>query len=98
MIALEKEKELGQLKSKFISTVSHEFRTPLTSIYSSVELIERYSSKWDNSQKSEHFSRIKTSIDHLTNMLEEVLRLNRSQSSSVEFNPNKIDLNIFAKI
>lgn len=97
MIALEKEKELGQLKSKFISTVSHEFRTPLTSIYSSVELIERYSSKWDNSQKSEHFSRIKTSIDHLTNMLEEVLRLNRSQSSSVEFNPNKIDLNIFCK-
>lgn len=93
--ALEKEIELGKLKSSFISTVSHEFRTPLTSIYSSLELVERYSNKWDKNKVNEHYGRIKNSIEHLTNILEEILKLNRSQTGRVEFNPELTDLNLF---
>ncbi|MBK7104861.1 MAG: PAS domain S-box protein [Ignavibacteriae bacterium] len=95
--ALEKERELNQLKSTFMSTVSHEFRTPLTSIYSSVELIERYSDKWEKRKTSEHYTRIKNSIEHLTEMLEEVLKLNRSEQSKIVFNPEDTNLETFCK-
>ena len=95
--ALEKERELNQLKSTFMSTVSHEFRTPLTSIYSSVELIERYSDKWEKNKTIEHYQRIKESIDHLTQMLEEVLQLNRSEQSKITFNPENTNLEAFCK-
>ncbi|MBK8944621.1 MAG: PAS domain S-box protein [Ignavibacteriae bacterium] len=95
--ALEKERELNQLKSTFMSTVSHEFRTPLTSIYSSVELIERYSDKWEKSKTFDHYKRIKNSIEHLTQMLEEVLKLNRSENSKIVFNPENTELEIFCK-
>jgi PAS domain S-box-containing protein len=93
--ALGKEKELNELKSQFISTVSHEFRTPLTSIYSSIELIERYGYKWDNDKKVDHYTRIKKSIDHLTKMLEEILQLNHTESGRLNFQPVLIDLNKF---
>ncbi|MCP5063351.1 MAG: PAS domain S-box protein [Ignavibacteriae bacterium] len=93
--ALIKEKELNKLKTQFVSTVSHEFRTPLTSIYSSIELVERYGEKWDHSKKQDHFSRIKTSIEHLTNMLEEMLLLSRTESGKIEFHPESIDLSKF---
>jgi PAS domain S-box-containing protein len=93
--SLAKEKELNNLKMQFVSTVSHEFRTPLTTIYSSVELIERYGAKWDKSKKGNHFLKIKRSIDHLTKMLEEMLLLSRSESSNIKFKPEFINLNKF---
>jgi PAS domain S-box-containing protein len=93
--SLVKERDLNQLKSQFISTVSHEFRTPLTSIYSSVELIERYGYKWDNDKKVDHYTRIKKSIEHLTKMLEEILQLNYTESGRINFKPELIDLNKF---
>jgi len=51
---LDKEKELNELKSRFISTTSHEFRTPLTAVLSSTELFQRYSLKWNDDKKNEH--------------------------------------------
>jgi len=95
--SLKKEKEVNKLKSQFISTVSHEFRTPLTSIYSSVELIERYGHKWGDNKKSNHYIRIKSSIEHLTGMLEEILQLNRVETSKIKFNPQPLDLYNFCK-
>jgi len=78
--ALQKEKELSELKSRFISTVSHEFRTPLASILSSTQLIQRYSKKWDEVKLNEHHERIKYSITKLTELLDDVLALSKSES------------------
>lgn len=90
--ALQKEMDLNKLKEQFVSTVSHEFRTPLTSIYSSVELIERYGEKWDYTKKEMHLLRIKKSIEHLTSMLEQMLQISRQKSGKIELNAEKVDL------
>ena len=90
--ALDKEKELNELKSRFISTTSHEFRTPLTSILSSVELIQMYGKKWDEEKLSGQFQRIKKSVEYLTKLLNDVLTLSRSESGKTEFKPEHFNL------
>lgn len=97
MHALGKEKELNDLKSKFISMVSHEYRTPLTSILSSVELIELFGDSMSSEEKQDHFSKIKRSVDFLTDMLNDVLLINRKESGRLEFNPSRLELIRFCK-
>ncbi|MFZ4590101.1 MAG: PAS domain S-box protein [Ignavibacteria bacterium] len=82
---LEKEKKLNELKSNFISTTSHEFRTPLSAILSSTELLEFYSSMWAEEKKKDHFQKIKTSINNMTLMLNDILSFNKAESSSINF-------------
>jgi PAS domain S-box-containing protein len=67
--ALEKEKQLGELKSRFITMASHEFRTPLATILSSTELLEHYSYKWSEEKKLQHFQRIQVAVKHMTGLL-----------------------------
>lgn len=88
---VEKEKELSEIKSRFISTTSHEFRTPLTSILSSTELLQRLGAKWSDEKKNEHFNRIINSVDYLTNLLDDILTLNRAESGKIIYNPEKIN-------
>ena len=95
-ITVEKEHELNEMKSGFISTTSHEFRTPLTSILSSTELLQRFGSKWSDEKKDEHFNRIITSIDYLTHLLDDILTLNRADTGKISFNPEKLNLQQFA--
>ncbi len=90
--ALEKEKELSELKSRFISTASHEFRTPLTAILSSTELIQRYGHKWNAEKINDHLKRIQSSITNLTKLLDDVLTISRSDSGRILFNPELTDL------
>ena len=90
--ALEKEKELNELKSKFVSTVSHEFRTPLTSILASSELLQRYYFKWDDEKKLSTLRRIEKSVEYMNEMINDVLTINRADSGRTEFNPAPIDL------
>ncbi len=90
--SLEKEKELSQLKSRFISTASHEFRTPLSAILSSLELTKKYGEKWDKIKKEEHYNRIINSIDYLTHLLDEVILVNRAESGKLKLNLVKTDL------
>ncbi|RPI63507.1 MAG: PAS domain S-box protein, partial [Ignavibacteriales bacterium] len=82
--SLEKEKELNQLKSRFISTASHEFRTPLTSILSSAELIQRYGKKWDEEKYQEHLNRITNSVEYLTELMDDVLTVSRIESGKIQ--------------
>ncbi len=91
-LALEKEKSVNELKTQFISTVSHEFRTPLTSIYSSIELLERYRKKWDENKVNSHFRNIKGSIEKLTEMLEDVLHLSRAERGIITLKVSEINL------
>ncbi len=90
--SLQKEKDLSQLKSRFVTMASHEFRTPLSAILSSADLIELYSKKENAEEKRlKHVSRIKASVNNLTNILNDFLSLSkleedRVQVQSVSFN------------
>ena len=95
--SLEKEKELSEMKSRFISTTSHEFRTPLTSVLSSAELIHRYGRKWSDEKLGYHTAKIKKSIEYLTNLLDDVLTISRSESGKIIFDPILVDLKKLCK-
>lgn len=87
--AYEKEKELGVLKSRFVSMASHEFRTPLTTVGSSAALLARYTLTEQQDKRQKHIQRIKSSVDHLTGILNDVLSLSKLEEGKVtiEWNP-----------
>lgn len=89
---LEKEKALSQLKSRFIATTSHEFRTPLTSIYSSSELLEHYGENWPAEKKKYHLKKMQRLVAHLKGMLNDVLLIERVESGNVHFDPFPLNI------
>jgi PAS domain S-box-containing protein len=95
--ALEKEKELGLLKSRFVTMTSHEFRTPLTTILSSSELLERYSHKWSEDKKLSHLKRIQVGVKQMTDLLNDVLLIGKAEAGKLEFNPTSLDLVQFCR-
>jgi PAS domain S-box-containing protein len=92
--ALEKERELSELKSRFVSTVSHEFRTPLSTILSSADLLEYYAGGWSIEKQLEHVQRIQSAAVYMNNLLNDVLTLERNEISQA-FEPVAIDLRLF---
>jgi PAS domain S-box-containing protein len=82
--SLEKEKELGDLKSRFVSTVSHEFRTPLSTILSSASLIGKYLLQDEQPKREKHIARIKESVKHMTTLLEDLLQLGKLEEGLLE--------------
>jgi two-component system sensor kinase FixL len=82
--SLEKEKELSQLKSRFVSMASHEFRTPLSSIQLSAVLIEKYSQQFTNANIEKHIAKIKNSVNNLTSILNDFLSLEKLEAGKVE--------------
>jgi PAS domain S-box-containing protein len=94
-IALAKEKELGELKSRFISMTSHEFRTPLSTILFSAELLEAYSQNWTNEKKNEHLHRIQSAVDRMTQLLDDVLLLGKAEAGKLECKPIPLNLEKF---
>jgi signal transduction histidine kinase len=95
--ALEQEKKLNELKSRFVTMASHEFRTPLASILSSSELLEHYSYKWSEEKKLSHLHRIQTSVKHMTELLNDVLLLGKSDAGKLQLNPIKINIGQFCR-
>lgn len=93
--ALTKEKELHELKSRFVSMTSHEFRTPLTTIMFSAELIQKYGLKWTQEKKDRHLWRIQTSVNQMIQLLDDVLTIGQAEAKKLDFNPHPIDLNQF---
>jgi PAS domain S-box-containing protein len=96
--ALIKEKELNEFKSRFISMASHEFRTPLTSIKSSVDMMEMYADELDvnrNKPFIKHCDKIGVQISRLTNLMNDVLILGRTEANKMPFTPEPIDLVAF---
>ena len=91
--SLEKEKELGELKSRFVSMASHEFRTPLSTILSSVSLIGRYTDSNQQVQREKHIHKIKASVTHLTNILNDFLSINKLEEGKIEASKDWFDVN-----
>src|SRR5450432_4527450 len=81
--SLEKEKELGELKSRFVSMASHEFRTPLSTILSASEILRTYRHKLDDSQIDYRLDKIHEQVDHLKDIMEDVLQLAQIQARRV---------------
>jgi len=95
--ALAQEKELSDLKSRFISMASHEFRTPLGTILSSSELLEHYGSQWLAGKGLVHLRRIQAAVHHMTQLLNDVLILGKADAGKLEFNPAPMDLAQFCR-
>ena len=90
--ALVKEKELSELKSRFISVASHEFRTPLTTIFSAAELLEHYRDKLTEDKKIGYLHRIKSSVNKMTQLLNDVLIVAKNDAGKMEYKPTPINL------
>lgn len=91
-LSLEKEKELGQLKSRFVSMASHEFRTPLSAVQLSASLIEKYAQPFDNENIRKHVSKIKNAVGNLTTILNDFLSLEKLEAGKVEPSFDSFDL------
>ncbi|HEY9872948.1 MAG TPA: PAS domain S-box protein, partial [Candidatus Obscuribacterales bacterium] len=95
--ALEKEKELNELKSRFITITSHEFRTPLSTILSSAELIEHYSHVLSEEKKLKRLHHIQAAVKQMTQLLNDVLIIGKAEAGKLELNPDPLDLNKFCQ-
>lgn len=93
--SLEKERELNELKSKFVSIASHEFRTPLSAVLSSASLIQQYKDKGDFEKQDKHIQRIKSSVNHLTQILNDFLSLGKLEEGRVDLKLENIELENF---
>lgn len=93
--AFYKEKELSELKSRFISTASHEFRTPLTSILASADLLEMFGREWEDIKYFEHITKIQTAVLHMTELLDDVLTVSRAETGKLFYSPEKFILREF---
>lgn len=84
--ALEKEKQLNEMKSRFVSMASHEFRTPLSGILTSVSLLGRYTAPDQAEKREKHIATIKSSVRNLTSILNDFLSLDKLESGKVSVN------------
>jgi PAS domain S-box-containing protein len=94
---LEREKELSQLKSNFVSMVSHEFRTPLGIIQSSAELLRDFYPKMHPAEREDQLGSIAKNTRRMAAMMEEVLVLSRLDAGKLDFQPVALDLNLFCR-
>lgn len=95
--ALDRERELNELKSKFVSIASHEFRTPLSTVKSSASLINQYIERKEIEKVGKHVNRIKSSVDHLTSILNDFLSLGKLEEGKVDVSKESIHVSEFLK-
>ncbi len=96
-MALEKEREVSELRSSFVALVSHEFRTPLTIIQSSTDLLENYNHKLSDEKKLKLFGRVQGAVRRMTNLLEDVLLMGKAEAGKLNFQPSLMDLVAFCR-
>ncbi|MEB3309311.1 MAG: PAS domain S-box protein [Snowella sp.] len=95
--ALEKEKELNDLRSRFITMASHEFRTPLSIINSSAGIMSTYHERLSEEKKRQHLQRIQDSVQHMTTLLDDVLMMSRAEAEKIAFNPQPLNVIAFCR-
>jgi PAS domain S-box-containing protein len=95
--AYQKQKQLAMMRSQFISMISHEFRTPLTTIMLSNDLLKRYGDLWDVKERNKHFQRIQDTILKMTQLMENVLIIGRMDSGQFVVNTEPLDIEAFCR-
>ncbi len=95
--ALDAERELGRMKNQFVSSVSHEFRTPLSVILSGAELLEAHAGQLSESRRLELLTQIKSSTGRMNEMVEQVLLLGRIESGAMKASPQPMDVAEFCR-
>ena len=90
--ALEKEKELNEMKTRFISMASHEFKTPLTTVLSSANLLAKYTETEQQDKRQRHIDKIKSSVQNLNNILNDFLSLERLESGHIQVRVKEVML------
>lgn len=93
--ALAKEKELSELKTRFVSMASHEFRTPLATIQSSLSLVKKYGEMNELEKQDKHIGKIKSSINNLTDILTDFLSVSKLEEGKIENVSEELNLKIF---
>jgi PAS domain S-box-containing protein len=95
--AIEKERELNTLKSRFVSMASHEFRTPLSTILSSADLLEMYSQEDQQEKRLRHTTRIKSAVNNLISILNDFLSLSKLEEGKITITPVEFNLEDFCE-
>jgi PAS domain S-box-containing protein len=95
--SLEKQRELNQLKSRFVSMASHEFRTPLATILSSTDLLAHYYERLPAPERTELFGTIALAVKRMTNMLEDILVIGKDEEERMECKPAHMSLHAFCE-
>lgn len=90
--ALDKERQLNEIKSRFVSMASHEFRTPLSTVLSSASLLGKYTNTEEQDKRTRHIEKIKGSVKHLNDILEDFLSLGKLDEGKVESHVSTFDL------
>lgn len=96
-LALEQEKELGELRARFVCMVSHEFRNPLHVILFSTSSLKRHSHQWTEEKKLKYLDRIQTAVEHVSELMDDVLIIGRSEAGKLKFEPRAIKLEQFCR-
>ena len=96
--ALSKERDLGDMKSAFVSMASHEFRTPLSTILSSASLLAKYKLTEDQEKRDRHIQRIKSSVINLNNILNEFLSLGKIEDGKITAHESVFDIKEFVSL
>ena len=97
-LALEREQELSALKIRFFSMASHEFRTPLSTILASAQILENCQPEGLTGEKiARNLNRIQSSVKHMTQLLNDILTINRAETGKLEFTPKLLDLEKFCQ-
>jgi PAS domain S-box-containing protein len=91
-LALDKERQLNEIKGRFVAMASHEFRTPLSTVLSSASLIEKYTGSDDQDKRTRHIDKIKNSVKHLNNLLEDFLSLGKLDEGKIGTHLYEFDL------
>ncbi|NJK50751.1 response regulator [Candidatus Gracilibacteria bacterium] len=95
--ALEQEKELSELKSRFVAMVSHEFRNPISAILGMVQLLEGYGDRFSESKKQTMLGHIKNAANKMNEIVDDVLAIGQAGMGKLKFEPALLDVEIFCK-
>ena len=93
--ALEKEREVSEIKSRFVSMASHEFRTPLTTVLSSASILSKYTQTDEQDKRERHINKIRESVKHLSELLEDFLSLGKLAEGKITTNITAFDVKDF---
>jgi PAS domain S-box-containing protein len=95
--ALQTERELNELKSSFVAMTSHEFRSPLTTIHGSVELLERYRHRLSDEKQATHLQRIKMAVERMIQLLDDILIFHEAEAGKLKFHPKPLNVVQFCR-